>query len=466
MKVLKVLTFNSWRKSQVHDLLQATPAIYQHQILHVQEPHPSTPSILGYRLYLPTDTNSRPRAATYVADSIPPSATTQIPCATPDMVILHIANTTQQPTRFVNIYNDCHTQAALLHLSEIWMDLPAAPQGSHVSGDFNLHHPLWASATRNITNADIAKADTLLDLLDLAGLQLLMEPGLPTFLGSQRRAQPTTIDLVWGKGHLVNDLIGTHILEAALGSDHQALSTTYAFDLHHSINVGGYLWAKTDWDMFRAIIGEAGNTLPPLPSSDVTDPQSQLDACATALESMISGAVRQVAPRHKPGARCHPWWTPELTALHQAATMAKRAVNRHPNHPATRDHYRHSDARLRHSLKQARKQHTELRLSSANRTNFWHIYRALKDPEHTKVVKPLLKEDGTLTQSPLETAEHLKAAWFPPRGRTSLRAIPTQQTSNDGVRNAPASRADRLKTLLSKKSRRPSLKQSRSAPLP
>lgn len=131
---------------------------------------------------------------------------------------------------------------------------------------------------------------------------------------------------------------------------------------------------------------------------------------------MISGAVRQAAPVRKPGARCHPWWTPELTALHQAATVAKRALNRQPNHPHTRDVYRRADARLRHTLKQARKQHTELRLTSATRTNFWHIYRDLKAPEHTKVIKPLLKPDGTLTQSPLETAEHLAAAWFPPTG--------------------------------------------------
>lgn len=411
---MNVLTLNCAKRGDVHSLLQAVSNTYQHTILHLQEPNEESLALTGFRHYLPTHIdatgppNLRFRAVTYVADAIPPSAVTQISCPCKDLVVLHITDETGQAARFVNIYNDGSTQDGLLTLTDAWQGFQPAPRGLHLSGDFNLHHPLWAGAHRQLKSTDLAKAEGLLDFIQAASLQLLMDPGLPTFT-----RKGTTIDLAFGRGHLAAASLGTTLVEDTYNSDHNALSTAYTGLFTNPVSPDTVFFKQIDWESFRDQLTLSAASLPPVPGSVDGAPRTRLDACADALEQAILETARQAAPKRNPKAHYHPWWSGELSNLHQTASSARRALNREPNNPTFRARHRQASARLKHSLKQSKKDYAEQRLTTATRTNFWHIYRELDMHGARAALKPLAKPDGTLTTGPQEAAELLATTWFP-----------------------------------------------------
>jgi exonuclease III len=87
------------------------------------------------------------------------------------------------------------------------------PPGRHVlTGDFNLHHPLWDKAGRCST-----KANELLELAQRWNLELATPWGLTTRFGPGQ--QDSTLDHVWATDSLAVDFHG----DAGLaGSDHLA----------------------------------------------------------------------------------------------------------------------------------------------------------------------------------------------------------------------------------------------------
>ena len=63
-----------------------------------------------------------------------------------------------------------------------------------MTGDFNLHHPLWNPS--NYRKQD-PEADTLIDIISQTRLKLMLPTGTITFPKAK-----TAIDLVWGNDYI------------------------------------------------------------------------------------------------------------------------------------------------------------------------------------------------------------------------------------------------------------------------
>jgi len=121
-----------------------------------------------------------------------------------DIQIIDILYPGQPTTTIINIYNDlsCQSKSAASILQTL--ELPTN-RLVIITGDWNLHHAMWANDTRNYrTNS---QTETLIDWLTNHGLQLVNIPGVATFAAHSGRGLPSVIDLTFANRQAAQHLM-------------------------------------------------------------------------------------------------------------------------------------------------------------------------------------------------------------------------------------------------------------------
>jgi hypothetical protein len=188
-----------------------------------------------------------------------------------------------------------------------------SPPGRHVlTGDFNLHHPLWDKAGRYSI-----KADVLLELAHRWDLELATPWGLTTRFGPGQ--QDSTIDHVWATSSLAVDFHG----DAGLaGSDHLAQAFNIADETPQPRRAEvprGWNWALLDKEATKAA---AANLLPPISIISVQD----IDDALMVLVEQLRDIADLAAPRRKGGFhKAARWWNKDIQDATNEVRDAQRA---------------------------------------------------------------------------------------------------------------------------------------------
>src|SRR5437667_3208837 len=126
----------------------------------------------------------------------------------------------QHPTLIINIYNTKKTS----QITDLRTYLRKHMRnntynGIIITGDFNLHHPLWNPSNRHDCDP---LAEVLIDIMSQLQLKPMLRPaGTITFIPAK-----TTIDLVWGNEYIERRIIKCRIAKSCEhGSDHHPIET-------------------------------------------------------------------------------------------------------------------------------------------------------------------------------------------------------------------------------------------------
>lgn len=233
-----------------------------------------------------------------------------------DLQVLEIAQHPHPPTIIVNIYNDDQRQglrSAAKHLQDLCL-----PGGLLIiiTGDWNLHHPLWSRT------ADPANESTeqTVDWLTERGYSIINEKGVPTFFSHAHRSW-STIDLTFTNA-AATDLNATHHWHvdrnSSFGSDHFALRWSLDYGAAEVENVAGVRYNFKDSDpvawcnAYCVALASHADDLLPLRYTTRPLTNAELDCAADALTAAMQTANMAAAKVKTPSDHAQPWWNADL----------------------------------------------------------------------------------------------------------------------------------------------------------
>ena len=242
----------------------------------------------------------------------------------PSILILEI--TFQSHTLFVlNIYNPSDSSSLIplystlskLHNCEVI-----------VSGDFNLHHPLWSREEHEtkITN----EAENLVTWLVNKGYSLINEKGIPTFF---QKDYQSVLDLLWASikasARILEHAIAYHL---HTGSDHYPVIWKSSFSPLPPLQDSSYLFHDDNreaWeDAFIDIIYDNWELhLPPLSEDGlvINDTDTLTKAIDFFMDALMEASTRTCSRKHKSPKACK-WFDKDTKeALRQMRKDRQRA---------------------------------------------------------------------------------------------------------------------------------------------
>jgi hypothetical protein len=241
-----------------------------------------------------------------------------------DVQVLDIVQQGSPTVTVVNIYNDPklnrESPAHQLRNMPLPNDHPVL-----ITGDWNLHHPLWSAnlcANNELTN-------DVVEWLSDQGYTMMNKKGVPTFAQHGGRGRRSTIDLTFANAEATrNDTAKDWVVDPALGfgSDHYAIKWTIDNGREEIDNLMGTRYNLKEvepgkWcEAFRRCLQEREATLMGLLAGEQID-NTELDEAATALTDAMQAATAEVAPVRRPSPRARPWWSKDLT---EAADRVKQ----------------------------------------------------------------------------------------------------------------------------------------------
>ncbi|OOQ82702.1 putative reverse transcriptase [Penicillium brasilianum] len=221
--------------------------------------------------------------------------------------------------RLINIYNDRQQATALGILQNILL-----PSGMHrqqevsylVLGDFNLHHPVWGGddALRD------AKAEDLLDLMEMAGLDSWLAPGTVT---RDQAGSQSTIDLVLASYALREQILVCEVdRDVHADSDHLPILTLLEINVPEAADpVKRRNWKAMDVEKFMAFVSVNLQDW----MRQVTSPHD-IDRAIDHLLDTIHRAAQESTPWARRSTWARQGWTPECT---EAIKTARRQYRRY-----------------------------------------------------------------------------------------------------------------------------------------
>ncbi|TFY57752.1 hypothetical protein EVJ58_g6827 [Rhodofomes roseus] len=342
---IRIIQLNANTQNRaIHSLLNQAAGEGSYDIALITEPWwgeigggtqgPVAESAAGWTPILPVSavpTGRRPRAMAYTRKRDDFTITLRSDLADDlDLQILEVAQTPHPPTLLVNVYNDDKKQgrkSAMKRLQKITLptDIPVI-----ISGDLNLHHPLWTK------HGEPAKASTeqTVDWLAEKGFLLKNKRGEPTFYSHAHKSF-STLDLTFVNPRAMElDAAKKWAIDEsqAHGSDHFALRWELDYGATEVDNISGvkYNFKDTDekeWrDAFRTALLTHDDELSILLDKDAMLTPEQLDRAAEGLTEAMQEANIKAAKIRKPSNKARPWWTPELQQAN-ARVASQRSQN-------------------------------------------------------------------------------------------------------------------------------------------
>jgi exonuclease III len=158
-----------------------------------------------------------------------------------------------------------------------------------VTGDFNLHHPIWGGI--RVPTAHAA-ADRLIEVIyELGGCQLLTSPGTVTFPTGRGG---TTIDLAFGSGVLADRMLECKVsIELDHGSDHLPTLIRLEAEVPEAPARPSRCWKKLDPERAQACMADLDHSRPIRTTDDLED-------FSRYLSGQIYHAQVQAVPWRKP----------------------------------------------------------------------------------------------------------------------------------------------------------------------
>ncbi|GBE82248.1 Putative 115 kDa protein in type-1 retrotransposable element [Sparassis crispa] len=276
----------------------------------------------------------RPRAMAYVRKRADFTVTLRSDLANDlDMQILEVQQAPHPTTLIVNIYNDNKKQgkrSAVKRLQKVALpnEIPVI-----LSGDWNLHHPLWS---RHATPANEIMERTV-DWLTERGFSIQNEKGEPAFFSHSHKTY-STIDLTFLNPR-ATELNATKKWTIdrtkAFGSDHFALHWELDYRAVEIENVTGKKYNFKDADLkewkaaFQVALNKCQAHLNVLLNLEDTMTTEQLDGATDALTEAMQAANEMTVPIRKPSDKARPWWNDALEKVNKRIAQQRSANLEH-----------------------------------------------------------------------------------------------------------------------------------------
>ena len=302
-----------------------------------------------------------------------------------DFQILELRQDPHPPILLVNMYNREQADDARLTTFDRFKLLQLPDMPTIISGDMNVHHPMWESWAPNPGPRAVA----FVDWMDNNDFSLLNQRDEVTFIAHRRQgnARPRSVlDLTFA--NVAAQTLGA-VSEWAVCPDRQY--TSDHFPLTWKISLGEeeilnplgvkYNFKHADVDKWKSELRRLLDASPapfvnlrenPNPSED------DLDLAAEAMRAAMQAATAVAVPERKVSKRSKPWWTQELTTVVQRLKDDKAKA---------RDFYRRwgepsraleHDARathnfLRRAIQRAKRVFFDQRLTEATVADIWDM---------------------------------------------------------------------------------------------
>ena len=216
------------------------------------------------------------------------------------------------------------------HIPFLEEALSAERGGEHVvSGDFNLHHPVWGSI--HIPTTDLNSED-LLSVVEEHGLQLLLKKGTITY---EEAGHQSTIDLVFASSFISESLISCKVAkEIDYGSDHYPIITRFNLQTIQKEEQLRRQFKKTDTSKLRTAMSEKITAL----RKDDLDSKEKIDEQVQALVNVIQQAIEASTPLVKISHRSKPGFDRECKEAQVKARRLRKIFNRRGTEEAWEDY--------------------------------------------------------------------------------------------------------------------------------
>lgn len=182
-----------------------------------------------------------------------------------------------------------------------------------IAGDFNRHDQLWGGDEVGVRLRQ-GEAQEIIDMMVDFNLQSLLPRGTKTFEGEQGES---TIDLIFTTQGLAEDRLTCQPYHTEHGSDHVAISTTFAIEVATAVRQPRRIFKNANWKHIQTIVARS---LGPLPKEIKDD---EIDQYSTHLVQSVQVALEQHVPVTKPSPYAKRWWTLDLSQLRREYTQLR-----------------------------------------------------------------------------------------------------------------------------------------------
>jgi Endonuclease-reverse transcriptase len=252
-----------------------------------------------------------------------------------DVQILDINQANHDTVTVINIYNDTPKGVncilnRLQHTDNVIRNNPTA-----ITGDFNMHHPLWSREDRE-ANHDQVTEDTV-DWLAQGGLSLMNTKGEITHLARHGGERPSVIDLTFTNQEAnAQDTFKDWAVDPqlSLDSDHNAIKFTIDQGREEIDNPCGTKFNLKDvqideWTkVFEEEIGARNERMEELRNIDHPE-HNHLDEYASLLTESLQTAMERLSKAKKKSHHAKPWWDNDLKAAVDAVSAARQEHQGH-----------------------------------------------------------------------------------------------------------------------------------------
>jgi ribonuclease HI len=248
-----------------------------------------------------------------------------------DLQFLEVCQGKFPPTLIVNLYNQQSAdsdQWSVDRLMEIRLP-PSVPV--ILTGDWNLHHELWEILERP---ADL-RANHVVEWLQNNDFTLLNSHNEHTYVSHDDAHSHSVLDLTFvNSSAMAVDTVKAWGIRTELvtTSDHKAITFTMDNGAVPVDNVYGvkFNWKSADQEVHNKVLREEldkrDQAFLPLRRGHRRGTHvshQQLETAAEALRDALSIACEASVPLRRPSSQAKPWWTPELTTLHDALVQLR-----------------------------------------------------------------------------------------------------------------------------------------------
>ncbi|KAI6135891.1 Endonuclease/exonuclease/phosphatase [Pisolithus thermaeus] len=253
-----------------------------------------------------------------------------------------------------------------------------------ISGDWNLHHPLWSTTDYSPS----AKAEALVDWMFENGFVILNDKGSPTYF-SHDGMSLSTLDLTFANhAAITGEAVCNWRVdwELSCDSDHFALTWSINRANHPIDNVTAqkFKWKDVDKDKriawkakYTAEVNERWWIFDQLASSEYPSTQT-LEIAANELQNAITAAMKAHIPVRKDSKNARPWWSNNLTNclqdihdLHHAAVTFRSVMGE--SDPTTTRLIKTARNHFKRRVREAKKKWIKEELQKTDPNEVWNF---------------------------------------------------------------------------------------------
>ena len=336
--------------------------------------------------------------------------------------------------RIVNVYNDQQQGAALCLLQEKLLPVREQKEASYlVLGDFNLHHPAWGGddAPRDV------RAEDLLDLMEMAGLDNWLAPGTVT---RDQAGSQSTIDLTLASYSLREQMIACEVDDSVhADSDHLPILTLLEINVPEAVDpVQRRNWKAMDVEKFLTF-ASANLSMMRLPEEPAP---REIEYAVDHLLDIVQRAAQESTPWAKPSAWARQGWTPECTEAISASRRQYRQYMRTHGEEDWKEFtlVRNAKGRvIKKALKQGFRQWVRDTIDKGPR-GLWKVskWARMRDQSTSGNIPSLERADGGLAETHQEKTDLLRQVFFPLPPAADLSDISPNATPHPNQLTFPA----------------------------